>query len=69
MLDIVPSCNLAQYQGHIMMQPWENDKNPNFRHSLGPPKFFVWVLPLLVVRQCFDPSFYEISRKTNGPNF
>ena len=36
MLDIVPSCNLVQYQGKLMMQTLENGEKPNF----GPPKFF-----------------------------
>ena len=30
MLDIVPSCNLAQYQGNLMMQTCKNDEKPNF---------------------------------------
>ena len=34
MLDIVPCCNPVQYQGNLIMQTWENDKN------LGPPIFF-----------------------------
>ena len=36
-MDIVPSCNLVQYQGNIIMQPWENGKNPNFGSNLNPP--------------------------------
>ena len=39
-VDIVPSCDLVQYQGKLMMQPWENAKSPNFRPNLGPPIFF-----------------------------
>ena len=66
MLDNVPSCNLVLYQGNIMMQPWENCKNPNFGPSWGPQKFLTWVLPLLLVRKCSKLSSYEISRKTNG---
>ena len=57
MLGIVPSCNLVQYQEKLMMQPWENGKNP-----------FSWVLPLLVVRQCSKLSSYAVSRKTNEAN-
>ena len=49
--------------------PWENGTNANFRPSLGPPKFFPWVLPLLVVRQCSKLSSHTISSKSNGPNF
>ena len=63
MLDTVPSCNLVQHKGN-MMQPRENGKNPNFR----PPKFFSWVSPLLVVRQCPKLSSYATLRKTNGAN-
>ena len=39
MFDIVPSCNIVQYQGKLMMQPWENGKNPNFESNLRPPIF------------------------------
>ena len=63
MLDTVPSCNLVQHKGN-MMQPRENGKNPNF----GSPKFFSWVSPLLVVRQCPKLSSYATLRKTNGAN-
>ena len=58
-----------QYQENLMMQPWENGKNPNFGPNLGTAKFFSWVSPLLVVRQCSKLSCYAISRKTNEPNF
>ena len=30
MLEIVPSCNLVQYQGKLIMQHWENSEKPNF---------------------------------------
>ena len=33
------SCKL-QYQGKLIMQPWENDKNPNFGPNFGAPNFF-----------------------------
>ena len=36
--------------------------------NLGPSKFFSWVSPLLVVRQCSNLSSYAISRKANEPN-
>ena len=68
MLDIVPSCNLVQYQGKLTMQPCENNKNPNFRPNLGPPNFFLMVLALLVVQKCSKLSSYAIFRKTNRPN-
>ena len=45
MLDIAPSCNPVQYQKKLVMQTWKNGEKPNFRS----PKFFSWVLPLLVV--------------------
>ena len=53
------------------MQPWENDKNSKFGPNLGPLifyLFFLWVLPLLIVKQCFKLSFYGMSRKNNEPN-
>ena len=39
MLDIVSSWNLAQCQGKLMMQPWENDKNTNFGPNFGLQNF------------------------------
>ena len=57
------SCNLLQYQGKLMMQPWKNDKNTHFG-----PNFFSWILPLLVVRHCSKLSSYAIWRKTNERN-
>ena len=60
-LDIVPNCTLVQYKE----KPWENGKNPNLWPNFGPAKFFSWVLPVLVVRQCFKLSSYAISRKNN----
>ena len=74
MLGIVPHCNFVQYQGKLMMQLWENDKNSNFKPNLPtppsppPPPIFSWVLPLLVVRQCSKLSSYTISRNINEPN-
>ena len=59
---------LFALNANTMMQLWQKGKNPTFEPSLGTPKFFPWVLPLLVVRQCFKLSSYAISRKTNGPN-
>ena len=40
MLNTVPSCNLLKCQKNIMIQPWENGKNPNFGPSFGPWRFF-----------------------------
>ena len=42
LLDIVPSCNHGQYQGKLMMEPWENGKNPILISNLiwGLKKFF-----------------------------
>ena len=42
LLDVIhlPSCNLVQYQGNIMMQFWENGKSNNFGPNLRGPKFF-----------------------------
>ena len=68
MLDIVSSCNLVQYQGKLMIQLWENDKNPSFAPNLGPPKFCSWVLHPLIVRQCSKLLPYAISRKANEPH-
>ena len=67
-LSIVPNCSLVQYQGKILMQPWENSKNPNFGPNLGPQEIFFMVLPQLVLRQCSKLSSYAISRKANKPN-
>ena len=39
MLGIVPSCNLVQYQGKLMTQPWKDGKNCNFEPNLGPKNF------------------------------
>ena len=63
----------VQYQGNIMMQPWKNSKNSNFRCL----KFFSWVLPLLVVRQCskqfpgkLKNQTWKMTKKPNfGPDF
>ena len=60
-----------------MMQPWENGKNSNFRPSLGPQKFFPWVLP----RQWNNVPSYQpmqcsgklmnqtLKKKKKQPNF
>ena len=66
MLDIVPSCNLGQYQGKLMMEPWENGKNPALisKPIWSPGYFFSRVSS----RQCSKLSSYSISRKTNELN-
>ena len=40
-----------------------------FGPNLPPPKLFLRVLALLVVRHCSKLSSYTIQRKTNEPNF
>ena len=50
--DIVPSCKFVQYQGKLMIQLWENDKNPDLGPILGVQKFFPRISSLLIVRQC-----------------
>ena len=52
----VPSYNLVQYQGKLMMQPWENGKNPNFGPNL--PKKKPKKTPLLGVRQ--RPNYHPM---------
>ena len=42
-------------------------KNLVSRRNLG-PKFFSWILPLLILRHCCKVSLHAISRKTNEPN-
>ena len=53
------SCAISK---KLKMQPWENSKNPNFGYNLGPPNFFLWVLPLLLVGQSSKLSSYAISK-------
>ena len=50
------------------MQTRENCKNPSFGPDLGPKISFLWVLPLLVVRQCSKLSSYVLFKKTNERN-
>ena len=42
-------CSLVSIK-KLMMQSWENDKNPNFRPNLGSQIFCLCVLALLVVK-------------------
>ena len=67
MLDIVPGCNLVQYQGKTMKQTSENSKRLNFGPNFDPTqkKFFRWVLPLLVVRYCSKLSCYPKRKLMN----
>ena len=46
MLDIVPSCNLVQCQGKLMMQTAISIP------QIWTLKFFLWALPLLIIRHC-----------------
>ena len=50
-----------------MMQQ-ENGKKPNLGPNLGPPNFFSWLLPLLLVRQCSKLTSYAIFVKSKKPN-
>ena len=50
MLDIVPSCNLVQHQGKLMMQTRENDENSNFGNL--PPNLCVCVCVCVGVCVC-----------------
>ena len=69
MLDTGLSYNPVQCQKKLMMQPWENGENPNFRPNFlpSPSHFFLGVLPLLV-RHCSKPSSYSLYSKTNELN-
>ena len=58
MLDIVPSCNLAQYQGKIMNQTSENGKK----------KLILGLILVGYVIHYYKLSLYAISRETNEPN-
>ena len=60
MLDIVPKCNSVQYQGKLMMQTWENVKNPNFRPNFGRQKFF---LVSFTSTDKIVPSYHNIQFK------
>ena len=73
MLDIVPSCNLVQYQGK--RSKLENiAKNLilglilPFLAQIWPHKFFCGFLPLLDVIHCYKLSLYATSKKTKEPN-
>ena len=75
MLKIVASYHCILFLGKLMKQTWKNGKKPSFRPDFCPfwPKFglqktFLWVLPLLDVRNCCILSLYAISRKINEPN-
>ena len=71
MLEIA-SNHSVQFQGKLINQTWENGKKPSFRPDFGPNLglkiFFSWISTLLDVRHCYKLLF-EVSRKTNEPNF
>ena len=74
-LEIVASYHCMLFQGKLMNLTWENYKKPSFGPGFGPfgpnlvPKiFFLRILPLLDVRNCYKLSLYAILRKTNEPN-
>ena len=55
------------------MREWQKKTNfgPDFGlfwPKFGPPKLFLWVLPLVDVIHCCKLSLYSISRKTYEPN-
>ena len=75
MVYIVASYHHMQFQGKLINRTWENSRRPNFGPdfglfgpNLGPKDFYLWILPLLDVRNCCKLSLYAISRKTNKPN-
>ena len=41
MLIIVSTCNLVQYQGKLIMGPWENGKNLDFGPNLESQKLMI----------------------------
>ena len=69
MLYIVASYPCMQFQGTLINQTWENNRNSNFGPKFGPPNFFLWIFLLIDIRHCCKLSFYAISRKTNDSNF
>ena len=74
MLGIFWDCHCMQFQGKLMNQVWENDKNPTLAVDFGPfgpalgIKIYLWILHLIVVTHFYKLSIYAISRKTHEPN-
>ena len=76
--------SLWAFKLKLMNQTWNNGEKFNFGLNFGPfspclhpsppppPKkkniYILWVLALLVVRYCSNPSSYTIERKSNEPN-
>ena len=57
-----------QFQGKQINQNWDNGKKANFEPNFGPqffcgPPIFLWILPLLDVRNYWKLSLYVISKK------
>ena len=74
----LPSSNFGHNQEKIVMQPWENGKNPDFRPNLDPWNLFSWILPLLDVpsyhpfkfmRKLMNQTLKNDEKPNFGPNF
>ena len=61
----LPSSNFGHSQGKLVMQPWENGKNPDFRPNLDPLKSFFMGF---TSTRCSKLSSFAIYEKTNEPN-
>ena len=75
MLEIIASYHCMPFQEKLLNQTWQNGRKPSCRPDFGlfwpkfgPQKNFLWVLPILDVRNCCKLSLYAIKTKTNEPN-